>query len=64
MTNKKLKTDILSTEINGNAFVIMAKFREQARKEGWTKEETDFVLDTCVKGDYDNLLQTIMRHTE
>ena len=63
MTNKKLKIDIFATKIDGNAFAIMAKFKVQARKEGWTKEEIDHVINECMSDDYDHLLQTIMKHT-
>lgn len=49
---------------NGNAFAIMGVFKRQARKEGWTQEEIDAVLDEAKSGDYDHLLATIIAHCE
>lgn len=50
--------------IDGNAFAIMGAFSKQARKEEWTKEEIDKVIDEASSGDYDHLLQTIILHTQ
>ena len=51
-------------EIDGNAFALMGAFRKQARREGWSPEEIDAVIEECMKGDYDNLLQVLMEHCE
>lgn len=51
------------TEVDGNAFAIMGAFRRQAKKEGWTEAEISAVLDEAMKGDYNHLLQTIIKHT-
>jgi hypothetical protein len=45
---------------DGNAFSLMGAFQSEARKQGWTKEEIQKVLDECMKGDYDHLLRTLM----
>lgn len=58
--DKTVKLDLV--EINGNAFAIMGAFQQQARREGWTKEEIDLVLDEARSGDYDHLLQTIISY--
>ena len=50
--------------IDGNAFALMGAFRKQARREGWSPEEIDAVIEECMKGDYDNLLQVLMEHCE
>jgi len=50
--------------VNGNAFMIMAVWRRQAVKEGWTSDEVKAVLDEAKSGDYNHLLQTIMNHCE
>jgi hypothetical protein len=42
----------------------MGVFQRQARKEGWTEEEIDAVLDEAKSGDYDHLLATIIAHCE
>lgn len=54
---KKVNLDLVG--IDSNAFSILAAFRRQARREGWTKEEIDEVLTEAKKGDYSDLLNTI-----
>ena len=46
----------------GNAFVLMGKFTEQARKEAWTKSEIDLVMKEAMSGDYENLRSTLKAH--
>ena len=58
MAKKKIQLDL--TEVNGNAFDLMAAFQSQAKREGWDKDEIKTVLDECRKGDYDHLLQTLI----
>ena len=50
--------------LDGNAFSVMGAFMRQAHKEGWTPEEIDKVIDKAKNSDYDNLIATIMEHTE
>ncbi len=50
--------------VNGNAFMIMGVFQRQAKREGWTQEEIDTVLDEAKSSDYDHLLATIINHCE
>jgi tripartite-type tricarboxylate transporter receptor subunit TctC len=59
---KKVKLDLEG--LDGNAFVLMGAFSRQARKEGWTKDEIEFVMTQCRGGDYDNLLRVLMDHCE
>jgi hypothetical protein len=59
---KKIKLQLVG--LDGNAFALMGAFQRQARKEGWTKEEIDKVMEECMKGDYDHLLATLMDHCE
>ena len=56
---KKIKLSLLG--LNGNAFVLMGAFKGQAKKEGWTKEEIDEVMDDCRSGDYEHLLQVLTK---
>ncbi|WP_338359957.1 hypothetical protein [Yeosuana marina] len=49
---------------DGNAFAIMGAFRRQARKEHWTPEDIEAVLNEAQSGNYDHLLATIMNHCE
>jgi hypothetical protein len=47
---------------DGNAFAILGRFKDAARKAKWPREEIDKVLKEAMSGDYDHLLQTIMPH--
>ena len=59
---KKVRMQLVG--IDGNAFSIMGAFSRNARKQGWTAQEIEKVLNECTSGDYDNLLRVIMRYTE
>jgi len=50
--------------IDGNAYALMAAFQHQARKEGWSKDEIQIVLDEAMSGDYDHLLATLAARCE
>lgn len=60
--NKKITLQLVG--IDGNAFSLMGAFQTQARKEKWTKEEIDAVLNEAMSGDYDHLLSTLAQHCE
>lgn len=60
--NKTVNLDLVG--VNGNAFMIMGVFQKQARREGWTKEEIDFVLDEAKSSDYNHLLANISSYCE
>ena len=47
---------------DGNAFVVMGIFKNQAKKEGWPESEIQVVLGEAIRGDYDHLLETIKSH--
>ena len=51
-------------ELDGNAFSLLGAFQKQAKREDWTKEEIKQVLDEATSGDYDDLLQTLMKYTQ
>lgn len=59
--DKKVVMELVG--LDGNAFVLMGEFSKRARKQGWTKEEIDYVLNKCMSGDYNNLLRTLMQYT-
>lgn len=61
---KKLKRDIFEQALDGNIFAIFGAFQKQARREGWSVEEIDAVLDDAKTGDYDHAIQTLMGHIE
>lgn len=48
--------------LDGNAFAILGAFRTQARREGWTKEEIENFTKEAMAGDYDHLLQTVIKY--
>lgn len=62
MSNKKVTLKLEG--MNGNAFSIIGSFTNQAKKEGWTKEEISEVTELAMSGNYDHLLRTIMEHTK
>jgi hypothetical protein len=49
--------------LDGNAYSLMGAFQSAARKQGRTPEEIKAVLDDCLSGDYDHLLQVLIKHT-
>lgn len=57
---KKVKLNLVGTD--GNAFSIMGAFSKAARKEGWTNDYIEIVLDEARSSDYDHLLATIQAH--
>lgn len=58
--NKTVNLDLVGTD--GNAFVIMAVFKKQAEREGWTPQEIEAVLNEATSNDYYHLLTTIENH--
>lgn len=61
--NVTKKVTLNLEKLDSNAYSLMGAFRQQARKEGWTESEIDEVLDKCKLGDYDHLLQTLIKVT-
>lgn len=59
---KKVKMKLVG--LDGNAFGLMGAFQRTARKQGWSKEEVDVVIQECTRGDYNHLLATLIKHTE
>lgn len=50
--------------LDGNAFSIMGAFQKNARKQGWTTDEINAVLNEAKNGDYNHLLATIMDNVD
>lgn len=48
---------------DGNAFALMGTWQRKAKKAGWTNSECAVVTEQCMSGDYDNLLNTLMKHS-
>lgn len=47
---------------DGNAFSVLGKAQRAAKEAGWPKEKLDAFMNEAKAGDYDHLLQTVMRH--
>lgn len=47
---------------DGNAFSIMGRARDAAKKAGWTQEEIDLYMVEARSGDYNDLLAVTMEH--
>lgn len=62
LVDKTVKGTLVGCD--SNAFAIMGYFRQQARKSGWTKKETDLVLNDAMAGDYNYLVATIASYFE
>lgn len=50
--------------VNGNAFMVMAVFKRQAKREGWSDKDIQAVIDEAKSSDYYHLLATIENHCE
>lgn len=59
---EKVKLDL--SGLDGNAFTLMGAFSKAAKQQGRTKEEIQIVMTECQSGDYDHLLQTLLKNTE
>lgn len=46
--------------LNGNAFYLIAYFRKEAKKAGWSQEEIEKVTKEATSDDYEHLLDTLM----
>lgn len=62
IVNKTIKLDLIG--IDGNAHAIIAVFKRQALREGWTSDEVEQVLTEAKSFNYDHLLATILNHCE
>ncbi len=65
--NKKLVEKTVNLDlvgVDGNVYVILACFRRQCSKEGWSQEEIELVLEEAQSKDYNHLLSTILDYCE
>lgn len=62
-TTKKPPVQLRLVGLDGNAFSLMGAFNHAARRQGWSKEEIQVVLDECMSDDYDHLLATLANNT-
>ena len=64
MSGKATKPNLKLIGSDGNAFMILGKAQRVARKAGWASEKIDSVLKEATSGDYDHVLQTMMKYFE
>jgi len=57
------KIDLELEGLDGNAFALIGAFTRQAKKEGWSKEEIAKVVIEATSGDYNKLLQVLIKYT-
>jgi hypothetical protein len=57
---KKVKMRLVG--LDSNAFAIMGAFIREAKKQGWTHEESKAVIDEATSSDYTHLLATILQN--
>lgn len=50
--------------VSGNSVAIVSYFANQAKAEGWTKEEINKVRKEALSSDYDHVIRTIMMHLD
>lgn len=62
LPRKKVRMRLVGKD--GNAFFLLGAFTHAARRQKWTEAEIKSVCDEATSGDYDHLLQTLMRFTE
>lgn len=59
LPNKTVDLELVG--LDGNAFALMGAFQRQAKREGWSKDEIQIVMDECQADDYNHLLRTLMQ---
>jgi len=62
MNTKKVELNLCG--LDGNAYSLMGAFQKQAKKEGWTSEEIEEVLEDARSKDYQHLLCVLLDHTK
>ena len=50
--------------LDGNALNLLGAFRLAAKRQGWSQERISAVCTEATAGDYNHLLQTLIKHTE
>ena len=49
---------------DGNAFFLLGAWRKQARRDGWSSEDIDKVINEATSGGYNHLISTLAAHSE
>lgn len=64
MSTETTKPTLVLSGEDGNAFMILGNAKRVAKKAGWSSEKIDKVFAEATSGDYDNVLQTMMKYFE
>ena len=56
------KINLTLVGLDRNAYSLLRAFQRQARKEGWTKDEIDEVINRAKSGNFSYLLATLCDH--
>ncbi len=62
VVNKTISLKLVG--LDGNAFSLLGAFSRQAKKEGWTEEEINAVLEEAQRDNYSHLVATLSDHCE
>lgn len=49
--------------LDGNAFYLLGAFQKAARKQGYSQEEINNVLEDAQSSDYNHLISVLMKNT-
>jgi len=64
MSTETTKPTLVLSGVDGNAFMILGKAQRVAKNAGWASEKIDEVFAEATSGDYDHVLQTMMKYFE
>jgi len=58
----KEKPKLRLTGADGNAFMLLGLASRAMKKAGWSEEKRNVVMDEAKSGNYNHLLQTLMKY--
>lgn len=64
MSTETTKPILELTGRDGNAMMILGKAQRVARQAGWAEGKVKLMLKEATSGDYDHVLQTMMKYFE
>ena len=64
MSTETTKPILELTGRDGNAMMILGKAQRVARQAGWAEGKVKLMLKEVTSGDYDHVLQTMMKYFE
>lgn len=59
---EKVEFDLVGQD--GNAISLLISWKRAARNQGWDEKEIEKVIEEASSSDYDNLIKTLMDHSE